>query len=92
MTPERNKGKILAGNKEEAVLDLIKCNFEREGYDVVTLRRGEGCLNKVLEMTPALMILELMLPGIDGLSVCRILKGDAKTSYMPIVMLSSKAE
>ncbi len=86
------KGRILAVDDEEDILELIRYNLEREGYSVTCVETGEDCVEKVRETPPDLVLLDLMLPGIDGLSVCRILKSDAKTSSVPVVMLTAKGE
>ncbi len=86
------KGRILAVDDEEDILDLIKYNLEREGYSVTCVESGEDCVEKVREQAPDMVLLDLMLPGIDGLGVCRILKADAKTASIPIVMLTAKGE
>lgn len=86
------KEKILVVDDEEDILDLIKYNLERESYNVTCVESGELCLEKVREIMPELIILDLMLPGIDGLSVCRILKNDSKTQHIPVIMLTAKGE
>ena len=86
------KGRILAVDDEEDILELIRYNLEREGYSVTCVESGEDCIEKVREQAPDLILLDLMLPGIDGLSVCRIVKSDVKTASVPIVMLTAKGE
>jgi len=86
------KGRILAVDDEEDILELIRYNLEREGYAVDCVESGEECIAKAREAQHDLILLDLMLPGIDGLSVCRILKGDAKTSSVPVIMLTAKGE
>lgn len=86
------KEKILVVDDEEDILDLIKYNLERESYNVTCVESGEICLEKVREIMPELIVLDLMLPGIDGLSVCRILKNDSKTQHIPVIMLTAKGE
>ena len=86
------KERILVVEDEEDILDLVKYNLEREGYDVTCTISGEKALDMVMTGAPDLIILDLMLPGIDGLEVAKRLKGDPKTSPVPIIMLTAKGE
>jgi two-component system phosphate regulon response regulator PhoB len=81
---------ILIVDDEEDVLELVRYNLEKNGYTVTTAATGEEALRKVRTKTPDLMILDLMLPGVDGLNVCKQLKADPKTEYLPIIMLTAK--
>jgi two-component system phosphate regulon response regulator PhoB len=84
--------KILLVDDEEDILNLVKYNLEREGYKVETVMTGEQAVRSARENTPDLILLDLMLPGMDGLDVCRILKNDKGTGTIPIVMLTAKGE
>jgi two-component system, OmpR family, alkaline phosphatase synthesis response regulator PhoP len=84
--------RILVVDDEEDVLELIRYNLARGGYRVETASSGEEALTKTRKDLPDLVILDLMLPGIDGLEVCRHLKRDAKTDRIPIIMLTAKGE
>ncbi len=86
------KGRILAVDDEEDILELVRYNLEREGYAVDCVESGEDGLAKARELQPDLILLDLMLPGIDGLGVCRILKSEPKTSSIPVIMLTAKGE
>lgn len=83
---------ILIVDDEEDVLELVRYNLDRSGYQVQTASSGEEALTKARKKLPDLVILDLMLPGIDGLEVCRQLKRDAKTDHIPIIMLTAKGE
>lgn len=83
---------ILIVDDEEDVLELVRYNLDRGGYQVQTASSGEEALTKARKRLPDLIILDLMLPGIDGLEVCRQLKRDAKTDHIPIIMLTAKGE
>ncbi len=87
-----SKGNIFAVDDEDDILELVRMNLEREGYKVTCIGTGEECVKKVREKIPDLILLDLMLPGIDGLDVCRSLKGDSKTRHIPIIMLTAKGE
>ncbi|HID94796.1 MAG TPA: response regulator [Candidatus Latescibacteria bacterium] len=86
------KGKILIVDDEEDILTLLAYNLQKEGYRTVGVKTGEAALQLVEEENPDLIILDLMLPEIDGLEVCRILKSNEKTSAIPIIMLTAKGE
>ncbi|MBE9573933.1 MAG: response regulator [Proteobacteria bacterium] len=86
------KEKILVVDDEEDILELLKFNLSREGYQVSCAASGEEALSQVRSKTPDLMVLDLMLPGIDGLEVAKSLKQDPETKNIPIVMLTAKGE
>ncbi|UCH06446.1 MAG: response regulator transcription factor [Deltaproteobacteria bacterium] len=86
------KEKILVIDDEEDILELLKYNLSREGYKVSCAASGEETLRAVRSGIPDLIVLDLMLPGIDGLDVARQLKNDAKTKDVPIVILTAKGE
>lgn len=79
--------KILVVDDEKPISDIIKFNLEKEGYEVVTAFDGEEALEKVLEEEPALIILDIMLPKVDGLEVVREVR---KNYDMPIIMVTAK--
>lgn len=79
--------KILVVDDEKPISDIVKFNLTKEGYEVVTAYDGEEALAKVQEEDPDLIILDLMLPKIDGLEVARQVRKDRDT---PIIMLTAK--
>ncbi len=88
-----NKEKILIIEDEEAIQELIRYNLERDGYGKIRgCESGELGLRAVKEFAPDLILLDLMLPGIDGLTVCRRLKADPVTESIPIIMLTARGE
>lgn len=87
-----SKEKILVVEDEEDILELLTFNLEKEGYQVTGAGAGEEGLRAAGRVQPDLIILDLMLPGADGLEVCRRLKNDHKTAHIPIVMLTAKSE
>ncbi len=87
-----NKETILIVDDEEDILELVKFHLSREGYEVLCAETGEIAWRQVRENNIDLLILDLMLPGIDGLELTRRLKNDPKTSLIPIIMLSAKGE
>jgi two-component system, OmpR family, alkaline phosphatase synthesis response regulator PhoP len=86
------RGTILVVDDEEDIQELLTLNLVREGYDVVTAGTGEQALELAQAQQPALTVLDLMLPGIGGLDVCKILKNNNKTSHIPVIMLTAKSE
>ena len=86
------KEKILVVDDEEDIIELVRFNLSREGFSVISAATGEKALEIVGKEVPDLIVLDLMLPGVDGLDVARILKGDNITKNIPIVMLTAKGE
>jgi two-component system phosphate regulon response regulator PhoB len=87
-----SKERILVVEDEEDIRELLKYNLEKEGYQVSGVATGEEALQVVETLLPDLILLDLMLPGIDGLEVCRKLRGEAQTKHVPIIMLTAKGE
>ncbi|MEM9881794.1 MAG: response regulator transcription factor [Planctomycetota bacterium] len=83
---------ILLVEDERDLLELLRYNLEREGYAVATAETGEDGLKLVRQSPPDLILLDLMLPAMDGLEVCRSLKASHATSDIPVVMLTAKGE
>lgn len=83
---------ILVVDDEEDILELIQYNLTREGYRLTCETSGEKALRSARSALPDLILLDLMLPGVDGLEVCRLLKRDAKTEHIPIIMVTAKGE
>jgi two-component system phosphate regulon response regulator PhoB len=86
------KETILVVDDEDDILELLSFNMVREGYKVFTADKGEKALKIADSELPDMIILDLMLPGIDGLEVTRILKSREKTKAIPIIMLSAKGD
>jgi signal transduction histidine kinase len=86
------KSKILIVDDAEDTVELLKKRFRSEGYDTAEAYNGEEALNTVPEYDPDLIVLDVMMPKIDGYEVCQRLKADEKTKYIPILMLTAKGE
>jgi two-component system alkaline phosphatase synthesis response regulator PhoP len=86
------KETILVVEDEEDIRELLKYNLEKEGYQVFGAATGEEGLRAVRDRRPDLLLLDLMLPGIDGLEVCRRIRGEAQNQHLPIIMLTAKGE
>jgi len=83
---------ILVVDDEENILKLVKYNLENEGYRVIAVTSGEEALSKAFEVNPELIVLDLMLPGLNGIEVCKLLAKDSRTSFIPILMLTARSE
>ena len=84
--------RILVVDDEEDLLELVNYNLSKEGYRVNCVGTGEDALAEARKMLPDLIVLDLLLPTVDGLEVCRLLKSDSKTQHIPIIMLTAKSE
>lgn len=84
--------KILIVEDEPDILDLVSYNLKQAGFDVLPVETGEEALNVAARETLALVVLDLMLPGIDGLEVCRLLKQRAESKDIPVLMLTARTE
>ena len=87
-----SKETILVVGDEEDILERVTYNLKREGYRVLGTSTGEDGLRTARSASPDLIILDLMLPGLDGLEVCRLLKRDPMTEHIPVVMLTARSE
>jgi DNA-binding response OmpR family regulator len=86
------KETILAIEDDSDIVEIIQYNFEREGYRVITASNGEKGIDAAKARRPAIIILDLMLPGLDGIEVCKQLRVHRETRSIPIVMLTAKGE
>lgn len=87
-----SKEKILVVEDERDIRELISYNLEHEGYKVIACDNGERSVELIKREQPELVILDLMLPGMDGLEVCKIIKQDDRTRHIPVMMLTAKSE
>ncbi|OPX87567.1 MAG: Alkaline phosphatase synthesis transcriptional regulatory protein PhoP [Pelotomaculum sp. PtaB.Bin104] len=84
--------RILVVEDEKSILELVRYNLEREGFSVITALDGVQGLALARSQTPDLIVLDVMLPGMNGLDVCRELRHSEQTENLPIVMLSARAD
>ena len=84
--------KILVVEDEKNIAKLVAYNLEREGYRVQIAKDGEEALERIRKDAPDLVVLDLMLPKIDGLELCRLIRSDRKTAHLPIIMLTAKTQ
>jgi two-component system alkaline phosphatase synthesis response regulator PhoP len=90
--PAQSGPRILVVDDEEDLLELVRYNLVKHGYQVECVGTGEDALKSARREPPDLIVLDLMLPAVDGLEVCRRLKSEPKTRDVPIVMLTAKGE
>ena len=86
------KLKMLIVEDEEALLDLLKFNFNKEGYKIDTATDGETALEKILYKTLDIIIIDLMLPKLSGIELCRRIRKNKEHKNIPIIMLTAKGE
>ena len=86
------KLKMLIVEDEEALLDLLKFNFNKEGYKIDTATDGETALEKILYKSPDIIILDWMLPELSGIELCRRIRKHKEHKNIPIIMLTAKGE
>lgn len=86
------KEKILVVEDERDIVKMLEYNLKKEGFGVISVSDGEAAIDKSMRELPDLVLLDLMLPGMDGLAVCKEFKKNRKISGIPIIMLTAKAQ
>ncbi len=84
--------RILAVDDEKHILRLVQINLEKAGYEVVTASNGREALESVRAQMPSLIVMDVMMPEMDGLEALQTLKNDEATAHIPVVMLTAKAQ
>ena len=87
-----SRNKVVVIEDEPDIVEVVSYNLKREGYSVVAVDRGDEGLNIIRNQSPNLVILDLMLPGMDGLSICQQMKSDPLVRDIPIIIISAKSE
>src|SRR5258706_14233948 len=85
------KSRVLVVDDEADLVELVKYNLEKDGFHVIAASNGLEGLHVALWDTPDLIVLDLMMPGMDGLEVCRQLRGDSRTKDVALMMLTAKS-
>src|SRR5437867_5783968 len=88
----QQQGRVLAVEDERDVADLIRYNLTKEGYDVVVALTGSDALKQAREVHPDLVLLDIMVPQLNGWEVCRRLKQDADTKNIPVIMVTGRVD
>ncbi len=87
-----SKGTILVIDDEKDLVELVRSNLERDGFDVAAAHDGSTSLQQAKRTLPNLILLDIMMPGMDGLDVCREIRADSRTRSIPVIMLTARAE
>src|SRR5262245_60929782 len=92
--PSRSMRKptLLVIEDDPDIVEVVRYNLEREGFRVLVASAGDAGLAEARRAPPDLVVLDLMLPGLDGLAVCRALRADPATAALPVLMLTAKGE
>ena len=88
----QQQGRVLVVEDERDVADLIRYNLTKEGYDVVVAPTGSDALKQAREVHPDLVLLDIMVPQLNGWEVCRRLKADVETKNIPVIMVTGRVE
>lgn len=86
------KKRILVVDDERHIVRLVQVNLERQGYEVVTAYDGVECLEKAKADKPDLIVLDIMMPRMDGFEALQRLKTDSETNHIPVIMLTARAQ
>jgi two-component system phosphate regulon response regulator PhoB len=92
MSSTMARERVLVVDDEQDLLELVAYNLNKEGYRVASVSSGEEALAAAKRDLPDLIVLDLLLPTVDGLEVCRRLKMDTRTQHIPVLMLTAKSE
>ncbi len=92
MAEESKTYLLLVVDDEAAIRTVLRLTLVRAGYDVTEAENGEDALSKVREEKPDLLLLDVMMPGMDGFAVCEQLRTDPETADLPIIMLSARTD
>ena len=87
-----NTAKILVVDDERDIAELLAYNLKKEGFSTVLAHDGEAALRKVKLEKPDLLLLDLMLPGMSGLDICKTVRNSPQTAHLPIIMLTAKSD
>jgi CheY-like chemotaxis protein len=91
-TEERKKSKILLVDDQESVQKLLDAILKVRNYDVMYASNGVDAINIALSVKPDLVLLDVMMPGMDGFKVCQTLKGNSSTADIPVVFLTARGD
>jgi two-component system alkaline phosphatase synthesis response regulator PhoP len=84
--------KILVVDDEPDIVELVSYNLKKEGFEVISAPDGNEALELIRKADFEFVILDLMLPGVQGMELCRILRNNPKTRHIPVIMLTAKGE
>ncbi len=92
LTADESKYRILAVDDEPHILKILQFTLEKAGYSVTTAQNGEEALQRIAEVNPNLVILDVMMPKLDGFEVCRKMRQDFRMNQIPVIMLTAKGD
>jgi DNA-binding response OmpR family regulator len=87
-----SKGRILVVEDDPDISQMLRLYFDSQGYEALTVMRGKDALDVCRKKQPNVVVLDIMLPDMDGYDVCRELRGSLRTSHIPIIFLTQKDE
>ncbi len=90
LAPENSNYRILVVDDEPHIRQILKFTLEKSGYQVFTAEDGEEALERAFEIKPNLVLLDVMMPKMDGFWLCRVLKSDPKLQHIPVIFLTAK--
>jgi DNA-binding response OmpR family regulator len=90
--PDPTEATVLVVDDDPVIVELLRVNFEMEGYQVLAATDGEAALERAVADHPDIVVLDVMMPRLDGLEVARRLRRDEATKGLPIILLSAKAQ
>src|ERR671919_2167661 len=88
----REPPRVLVADDNPANLEILETRLARQGYEVITAKDGDEALVAARAQTPDLILLDVMMPGKDGIEVCRELKADGDLPFMPVILVTAKAD
>jgi DNA-binding response OmpR family regulator len=91
MTPQRERDLVLVADDDRDIVRFLEVNLVIEGIEVVTAHDGKDALAKALALQPNLILLDVMMPGMDGFEVCSKLRADPRGADIPVIMLTAKS-
>src|SRR5512132_2434199 len=90
--PRRSAGRVLVVEDERDVAELLRYNLAKDGYDVVLAATGSDAVKQAHEVHPDVVLLDIMVPQLNGWEICRRLKQDAETRAIPVIMVTGRVE
>ncbi len=87
-----SKKKILVVDDDVAIVKIMSFQLKKKGYDVITASNGRSCIRKAAKEKPDLILLDILMPKLNGFEICSLLKKDKKTKEIPVIMLTALAE
>ncbi len=84
--------RILVADDDPDLREIIRLTLQRDGYDVIEAADGEQAVARAIDSAPSLILLDMMMPGVDGFDTCRRLKSDRRTFSVPVIFISGQGD